>query len=225
MQVLIEATSIGGNAGPFNIYQNFDSYATPVVTGITRSQILAGYTVTFNDATTAFRLTSTGICTNSTDINLSADITSCSDFTTNNIYLKVNWFDSGSISNNSGVYDINSNYCGDNVESYAYVNVEFYKNSALTIPYYLTDIRIAGGSSYSLGEKAVGIGANAGLTGNILTNNQNSVTFQSVLYNAYTPDLTQEGNCTSTTPTYGLQLTFGCSTISSVTVQQNNNTF
>jgi hypothetical protein len=224
MQVLIEATSIGGNAGPFNIYQNFDSYATPVVTGITRSQILAGYTVTFNDATTAFRLTSTGICTNSTDINLSADITSCSDFTTNNIYLKVNWFGSGSINTNSGATG-NSGYCGDATTYYAYVGVEFYKNSALTIPYYLTDIRISGLSTTSLGLKAIGIGANAGLTGGILTNNQSSVTFQSVAYLENTHDVDQANNCTNVTNNYGLQLTFGCSTISSVTVQENNNTF
>ena len=222
MQVLIEATSIGGNAGPFNIYQNFDSYATPVVTGITRSQILAGYTVTFNDATTAFRLTSTGICTNSTDINLSADITSCSDFTTNNIYLKVDWFDSGSVSTNSNTYDINNNYCGDNVDSFAYCTVSFYKNSALTIPYYLSNIRVRGVYNNALAEQGVGVDANAGLATGVLTSNQNSVTYQSIFYNGYYPDVTQDGYCTSVTVYGGLQLTFGCSSVSTVTVQQNN---
>jgi hypothetical protein len=70
MQVTISATSIGGNAGPFAIYQNFDSYVTPVATGITRSQILSGYVVTVNDATTTVRLISSGTCTNSTDISV-----------------------------------------------------------------------------------------------------------------------------------------------------------
>lgn len=70
MQVTISATSIGGNAGPFAIYQNFDSYATPVATGITRASILAGYVVTVNDATTTVRLISSGTCTNSTDISV-----------------------------------------------------------------------------------------------------------------------------------------------------------
>lgn len=70
MQVTISATSIGGNAGPFNIYQNFDSYGTPVATSVSRASILAGYVVTVNDATTTIRLTSTGTCTNSTDISV-----------------------------------------------------------------------------------------------------------------------------------------------------------
>ena len=70
MQVTISATSIGGNAGPFAIYQSFDSYVTPVATGVTRSQILAGYGVTVNDATTTVRLISSGTCTNTTNISV-----------------------------------------------------------------------------------------------------------------------------------------------------------
>ena len=70
MQVTISATSIGGNAGPFDIYQNFDTYTTPVATGVSRASILAGYVVTINDATTTVRLTSSGTCTNSTDISV-----------------------------------------------------------------------------------------------------------------------------------------------------------
>jgi hypothetical protein len=221
MQVLITATSIGGNAGPFDIYQDFDSYATPVATGITRSQILSGYTVTVNDAATIVRLISSGTCTNTTNITLSGDITSCSDFTANNIYLKVNWFDSGSVSTNSGVFG-NSGYCGDNVDEYAYVTVEFYKNSALTIPFYLSNIRVLGQSSNSLGLQAVGLGANSGLSTGVLTNDQSSVTFQSILYESYLPDVDQSNNCSSTTVFAGIQLTFGCTSISSVTVQQNN---
>jgi hypothetical protein len=221
MQVLITATSIGGNAGPFDIYQDFDSYATPVATGITRSQILSGYTVTVNDAATIVRLISSGICTNTTNITLSGDITSCSDFTANNIYLKVNWSASGSVSTNSGVYG-NSGYCGDNLDIYANVNVEFYKNSALTIPLYLNNIRIAGASDGGLGAQAVGIGANSGLTGGILTNDQSSVNFEGILYQSLSRDVDQANNCTNQTGNYGIQLTFGCSSISSVTVQQNN---
>ena len=70
MQVTISATSIGGNAGPFDIYQNFDTYTTPVATGVSRASILAGYVATINDATTTVRLTSSGTCTNSTDISV-----------------------------------------------------------------------------------------------------------------------------------------------------------
>jgi hypothetical protein len=70
MQVTISATSIGGNAGPFNIYQDFDLYVTPVATSVSRASILAGYVVTVNDATTTVRLISSGICTNSTNISV-----------------------------------------------------------------------------------------------------------------------------------------------------------
>jgi hypothetical protein len=70
MQVTISATIIGGNAGPFNIYQDFDSYVTPVATSVSRASILAGYVVTVNDATTTVRLISSGTCTNSTDISV-----------------------------------------------------------------------------------------------------------------------------------------------------------
>ena len=70
MQITISATSIGGNAGPFSIYQSFDTYVTPVATSISRASILSGYVVTVNDATTTVRLISSGTCTNSTDISV-----------------------------------------------------------------------------------------------------------------------------------------------------------
>ena len=67
MQVLIEATSIGGNAGPFTITDNLGN---TIATGVTRSQILAGYLATVNDAATSINLISSGICTNTTNISI-----------------------------------------------------------------------------------------------------------------------------------------------------------
>lgn len=67
MQVTISATSIGNNAGPFNITDNLSN---TVATGVTRSQILAGYVATVNDSATSLNLTSTGVCTNTTNIGI-----------------------------------------------------------------------------------------------------------------------------------------------------------
>jgi hypothetical protein len=149
-------------------------------------------------------------------------INSCTTFNSTNLYLKVNWFDSGSVSTPSGVYDRYGNYCGDDVFDYAYVTVEFYRNSALTIPVNLSNIRVRGLSDSGLGLQAVGLAADSGLATGILTNNQNSVTFQSIAYKSNSADLTQEDNCRTVNDYYGLRLTFGCSSISTVTVQQNN---
>jgi hypothetical protein len=68
MQVLISATSIGGSAGPFTITDNLSN---TVATGITRSQILSGYTATVNNSASSITLTSSGACTNSTTISIS----------------------------------------------------------------------------------------------------------------------------------------------------------
>jgi hypothetical protein len=66
MDIVISATSIGGNAGPFTIT---DSLSNTLASGITRSQILAGYTVLgVNNAATSITLTSSGTCTNATVI-------------------------------------------------------------------------------------------------------------------------------------------------------------
>jgi len=77
-------------------------------------------------------------------------------------------------------------------------------------------------SDIGLGGRQVALSADSGLATGVLTNNQNSVTFQSILYESYSPDVTQDDNCTSVTNYYGLRLTFGCSSISTVTVQENN---
>jgi hypothetical protein len=119
------------------------------------------------------------------------------------------------------VYDINSNYCGDNVDYLASVTVEFFSNSSLTTPINLNNIRIAGASVTGV-QQDVSLVANAGITGGVLTSNQNSIVLTNVVYQTYNPDLTQEGNCTSTTTDYKLNLIFGCSSVSTVTVQQNN---
>jgi len=137
------------------------------------------------------------------------------------LYLKVDWYSSGSVSTNSGVYG-NQGYCGDNVDDYAYCVVSFYSDSGLTTSGNLSNIRIYGYGDNSLGLQAVGLTANASLSVGTLTSNQNSVTLGSIFYQGYYPDVTQDNNCTSNTVYAGLRIEIGCSSVSTVTVQQNN---
>jgi len=69
LTVLITLTSAGSDLDNFGLYSDTDSYVTPFETGITRGQLLGGYTsVVVPDGTTIIRATSTGLCTNSLDI-------------------------------------------------------------------------------------------------------------------------------------------------------------
>lgn len=74
--VLITITAAGNDLDNFELYSDTDGYTTPFETGITRAQLLAGYTsVIVPDITTIIRVTSTGICINSTDIVVDATTT------------------------------------------------------------------------------------------------------------------------------------------------------
>jgi hypothetical protein len=71
LTVLITLTSAGIDLDNFGLYSDTDSYVTPFETGITRGQLLGGYTsVVVPDGTTIIRATSTGLCTNSLDISI-----------------------------------------------------------------------------------------------------------------------------------------------------------
>ena len=71
MQVRISAISIGGNADLFDIYQDYDGYTTPVATGVSRNDILSGYTVTIDDTTTIVKLISSGGVCNGRETQIS----------------------------------------------------------------------------------------------------------------------------------------------------------
>ena len=68
MNATITLNLIGTSTGSFDIYQNSDSYATAVATGVSSSSLLSGYSVTLDSATTTVRVYSTGTCTNYKDI-------------------------------------------------------------------------------------------------------------------------------------------------------------
>lgn len=71
MEALIELTTAGNNTGPFNLFSDVDGFTTAFETGVTKINLLAGYTSTVvPDFTTIIRVTSDSLCENSFDIVL-----------------------------------------------------------------------------------------------------------------------------------------------------------
>lgn len=69
MTVLITLTTAGSSTGPFSLYSDVDSFSTPFETGVSKINLLSGYTSTLVPASTAtIRVMSTGDCTNYTDL-------------------------------------------------------------------------------------------------------------------------------------------------------------
>lgn len=72
--ITITLPTAGADTGLFNIYSDVTGYDCPLVTGVSRASLLAGY-IMYNvpDDATSVRVESTGICNNYVDIV----ITSC----------------------------------------------------------------------------------------------------------------------------------------------------
>lgn len=61
--------TVGTDAGPFNLYSNTDTYAAPFETGVSKANLISGYTSNNVPTSTAtVRVKSTGSCTNYLDI-------------------------------------------------------------------------------------------------------------------------------------------------------------
>lgn len=73
MQVLITITA-GASTGPFKIYGNLNNFATPIISGLTRAQLVAGYTATVPDGTTIVRVMSYGVCFKEIDITITGPV-------------------------------------------------------------------------------------------------------------------------------------------------------
>jgi hypothetical protein len=76
MIIEIGIDNIGIDAGPFDLYSDVDSFATPFESGITRNQMLNGYiSNTAPDNSTIIRVQSTGNCDNYLDITITSQPT------------------------------------------------------------------------------------------------------------------------------------------------------
>jgi hypothetical protein len=71
MNLVITLTYAGADTGPFDLYSDVDNFVSVFESGITKSQLTAGYTSTkVPDNTQIVRVLSTGVCTNYIDIYL-----------------------------------------------------------------------------------------------------------------------------------------------------------
>jgi hypothetical protein len=112
MTVLLTLTTAGADSGPlFNLYSNID-YVTPLQTGVTKSALQSGYTLSgVPDTATIIRITSTGTsCTNSIDVTVTGGSTTTTSSTTSTPTPNI------TISNNSNnlSVDINEVYVNGN---------------------------------------------------------------------------------------------------------------
>lgn len=79
MTLFIIFSSIGTDAGPFNLYSDVDSYISPFAVGVTKEQLLAGYpSNVVPNGTIIVRAKSSGVCTNYVDMYTST--VSCYNF-------------------------------------------------------------------------------------------------------------------------------------------------
>lgn len=94
MIATITLTTAGVSTGPFNLYSNADGYTTAFATGITRDQLLSGYSANnIINGSTIIKIKSTGTsCTN--DILVTIDLlaeysltTSCTGNSITNSYI------------------------------------------------------------------------------------------------------------------------------------------
>jgi len=82
MTIIVQLSAVGINITLFDIYSNID-YDNPIVTGISKMQLLAGYSLlNVPDNATTIRLSSTGNCSTYTDIAIGGLITTTTTSTT-----------------------------------------------------------------------------------------------------------------------------------------------
>jgi len=71
IQIFIRINTIGSDAGLFSIYQNSDSYTTPISTGVTRQQLLDGIIITVSSSSVDVKVISDAPCNNELVIPIS----------------------------------------------------------------------------------------------------------------------------------------------------------
>lgn len=83
MNVYIILTIAGTDVGPFDLYSDVDGFVTAFETGVSRADLVAGYTsVVVPIGTTQIKVQSTGDCTNYIIIDVATPTTSTTSTTT-----------------------------------------------------------------------------------------------------------------------------------------------
>ena len=90
MTVTITLTTAGRDVNNCSLYSNVDGYVTPFATGVTRAQLLGGYTSTVvPNGTSTIRVKPIGTtCTNSLDVTV---VTTTTTTTTTGASAQLNW--------------------------------------------------------------------------------------------------------------------------------------
>lgn len=109
IDVTIQLSNVGVNAGPFDLYSNVDSFAVAFESGIPASSMALPYTSTLAPyGTTVVRIKSTGVCTTSTDVavNGATPSVSLTEIALINVVPNIVIIDQASVSVDNGNYDI-----------------------------------------------------------------------------------------------------------------------
>jgi hypothetical protein len=70
MQVFVQLSSVGADAGPFMIYSNVDGYVTAYAVQVSAATLTTGVMLTLPEYTTSVKVRSNGKCTNSIIVNI-----------------------------------------------------------------------------------------------------------------------------------------------------------
>lgn len=91
MNIYILLTSVGSDAGPFNIFSDVGGYLSAFATNVSSATLAEGYPAIVPDGTTIVRLRSIGECTNYLDVPVTGGPVITTTTTTTNQYLNY-WY-------------------------------------------------------------------------------------------------------------------------------------
>jgi hypothetical protein len=81
MTVFIQLTTAGTDTGPFNLYSNVDVYTSAFEVGVSKLDLISGYTSAMvPNGTTSIRVKSNGSCIDYVDISVSTTTTTTTSF-------------------------------------------------------------------------------------------------------------------------------------------------
>lgn len=82
MIVFIQLTTVGANAGPFDLFSDVDAYAFAFASAVPKAILLAGNTYNISGSPTTIKVVSKGVCTNEIDLTISTTSTTTTSTST-----------------------------------------------------------------------------------------------------------------------------------------------
>lgn len=135
--IYITLTSVGTEAGPFDIFSDYDGYVVPIQTNVPKSTLLLPYSLVVPDGTYNIRVKSIGDCVNFIDIPIQNLPTPTPTCPTTTQYLKVELQDSTkfklSLWSNAGFTNPTTAFCNYTISGTAYGSLGTVYNGTETI--------------------------------------------------------------------------------------------